>query len=678
MIGRSFLKSLKPVALALTTLALSFTLVASSRASVHGYGSNYYGETTVPQNLGEVIGISAGPFHSVAVKADGTVAAWGGNSSGQCNVPAGLTGVVAISAGGTNTLALKSNGTVVAWGDDAYGQNDTSGLSGVQAISCGLYANLFLKANGSVVARGSNDRNPGILDVPSGLTAVSISLKGLHALAVRTDGTVVAWGNNRYGQCNVPSDLSDVVQVSGSLTHSLALKSNGTVVAWGSNGSGESTVPAGLTGVVDISAGINFSLALKSDGTVVAWGSNYSGQFPATSGKVTMISAGQSHSLTSEIPAAQISLSSNSLVAGSTTSLTGRCALLYPATSPQTIALTSSDPTHAKVPATVTVPTGATSVTFTVTTSAIPATSAATITATYLGGTDKAAVTLSPFTVKSLALTQTSSEGGFTFNGFVTLNATPRAAFSVPLSATDSTYITLPSACQINPSNAAGVFSFTTVDVPTNWATAITATTGGTSKTANFKLLATPRIKAFRLASTWVYGQQKTTGTITLTFPARYTGLDIAVVSNAPATVPATVHFDEGQTTATFDIVGNDLSSTGTASIQASTTYSAYGQSLVVKPIAVKSVSLSSKSIHSGETSLLTVTLFGTVAVDTNVDLSCTVAGVVNMPTTVTIPAGSSTATVTLTGAARTTVRTTSIMAGRVGSFQHVQLTVGP
>ena len=58
----------------------------------------------------------------------------------------------------------------------------------------------------------------------------------------------------------------------------MALKNDGTVVAWGYNANGESTVPADLTGVAAIAAGGYHSVALKSDGTVVTWGRNVEGQ----------------------------------------------------------------------------------------------------------------------------------------------------------------------------------------------------------------------------------------------------------------------------------------------------------------------------------------------------------------------------------------------------------------
>ena len=69
-------------------------------------------------------------------------------------------------------------------------------------------------------------------------------------------------------------------------THSVALKSNGTVVAWGAGGGAKSTyphkgqtkVPTGLKGVKAIAAGDAFVMALKNDGTVIAWGDDSRGQ----------------------------------------------------------------------------------------------------------------------------------------------------------------------------------------------------------------------------------------------------------------------------------------------------------------------------------------------------------------------------------------------------------------
>jgi Regulator of chromosome condensation (RCC1) repeat len=76
----------------------------------------------------------------------GTPLAWGENCCGQTDVPSGLTDVVAVSGGSEHSLALKSNGTVVAWGDGTFGQTDVpSGLTGVVAVDAGAYHNLAVK-----------------------------------------------------------------------------------------------------------------------------------------------------------------------------------------------------------------------------------------------------------------------------------------------------------------------------------------------------------------------------------------------------------------------------------------------------------------------------------------------------------------------------------------------------
>jgi hypothetical protein len=127
-----------------------------------------------------------------------------------------------------------------------------------------------------------------------GLTAVrQVSAGGLHSLALRSDGTVWAWGNNLWGQLGNGTSswgvgtpvqvmgLTGVIQVAAGGVHSLALRSDGTVWAWGDGGTGVQLTPVqvtGLTGVTKISAGEMFSLALRSDGTVWAWGHNGSGQ----------------------------------------------------------------------------------------------------------------------------------------------------------------------------------------------------------------------------------------------------------------------------------------------------------------------------------------------------------------------------------------------------------------
>jgi hypothetical protein len=109
------------------------------------------------------------------------------------------------------------------------------------------------------------------VDIPANLSnVVAISAGAAHNIALRSDGTVVAWGLNIYGQTNVPVGLSNVVAIAAGGWHNLALKSDGTVVAWGAGGPntnalvvyGQNVVPQGLSNVVQVAAGFVHSLAL--------------------------------------------------------------------------------------------------------------------------------------------------------------------------------------------------------------------------------------------------------------------------------------------------------------------------------------------------------------------------------------------------------------------------------
>ena len=251
--------------------------------------------------------IAGSYYHSLALESDGTVWAWGRNDYGQLGngtigdgtttpyisstpVQVDISGVTDIAVGDLYSLALKSDGTVWAWGSNYYGE----------------------------LGNGTTTDSPTPVQVnTSGVTVTNIASGGSHGLALKNDGTVLAWGFNSHGQLGseitdfpaflstpvqVP-DLSDVKDIAGGAYHSLALKSNGTVSAWGNNSSGmlgngsldpQSITPvqvSNLSGVTSIAAGSYHSLAIKEDtvenkkrngrttiSVAMAWGENEWGQ----------------------------------------------------------------------------------------------------------------------------------------------------------------------------------------------------------------------------------------------------------------------------------------------------------------------------------------------------------------------------------------------------------------
>lgn len=295
-------------------------------------------------------GIGFGTQFTLALKADGTVWAWGNGFDGQLGngklgdagssaTPvqvSGLSGVVAIAAGAYDGYALRQDGTVWAWGSNSRGQLGTgafqgpsnaipaqvSGLTSVVAIAASVLSARALTSDGGVWSWGDGDLgalglgdnpNPGsVYNVPTptripGLTNVS-TISGGHynGYALKTDGTVWAWGDNGGKQLG-RSDLSNSftpLQVPGLsgitalASHSAggtgyALAGDSTVWAWGVGAQGQLgngvtppsndysvATPArvvGLSGVKGISASQGDGYALLGDGTVRSWGSNFAG-----------------------------------------------------------------------------------------------------------------------------------------------------------------------------------------------------------------------------------------------------------------------------------------------------------------------------------------------------------------------------------------------------------------
>jgi alpha-tubulin suppressor-like RCC1 family protein len=274
---------------------------------VVGYFSNDSGALT-PRKP-RTTPIAAGHGHSLAITTSGKVLAGGDNDHGQLGdgtvdgrqepreVRVGdgpLTGVISVAAGGTHSLALKADGTVWAWGDNSLGQlGDGSRIQRSTAVQAHFVSRV-----------------------------VAIGAGGHHSMAVLADGSVWSWGNNSVGQLGDgnldPADytaipiraegLSNAVAVAGGLAHSLALKSDGSVWAWGANdmgqigGDGSSPVPrpvAGVSGANSVAAGNDHSLVSTANGTVLAWGSNSSSQL----GPNASLSVSRSPVVVSGLPA---------------------------------------------------------------------------------------------------------------------------------------------------------------------------------------------------------------------------------------------------------------------------------------------------------------------------------------------------------------------------------------
>jgi len=165
----------------------------------------------------------------------------------------------------TSTLAGSSNLTAIASGHDALYSDGTvfaTGipqarlLSNIVAIDRSWFQSIWLKSDGTATAYPATNTPTGLSNV------VAVAAGDTHVLALRNDGTVIAWGDNSYGQTNVPPNLANVAAIAAGTWHSLALKADGTVTAWGGNNAGQTDVLIGLTNVAAIFARADYSVAL--------------------------------------------------------------------------------------------------------------------------------------------------------------------------------------------------------------------------------------------------------------------------------------------------------------------------------------------------------------------------------------------------------------------------------
>lgn len=294
----------------------SIALTSDGRVASWGYnafgqlGNGTFTDSSIPISVSgtalsgkTVIAIAAGQFHNLALCSDGTLVAWGYNFYGQLgngttsnsNAPVAVsrTGVlsgktiISIAAGSYHSFALCSDGTLAAWGYNGNGELGNGGTG---------FSQLPVAVDTSGVLTGK--------------TITSICAGSFHSFVLCSDSTLAGWGFNGNGQLGDNSTQSrripvlmdrsgvlsgkQITKVSAGYYHSVALNSDGSLAAWGNNANGElgdgtnvqritpvAVVSDGaLSGktVVDLAAGAVHGLVTCSDGTISSWGYNGEGE----------------------------------------------------------------------------------------------------------------------------------------------------------------------------------------------------------------------------------------------------------------------------------------------------------------------------------------------------------------------------------------------------------------
>lgn len=228
------------------------------------------------------------------------------------------TGMAHLVAGYEHMIALDDNGWLYSFGDDTYGQsalgyswwdefilrdNDYSYTD----VFAGPYTSFAIRDDGKLLAWGKNDSDqlgfftdgenvtfPDLVNDDTDWEFVSSGLK--HTLALKTDGTLWAWGNNDEGelgdgdsaQVSTPEEIStdSWLSVAAGGKHSAGVKTDGTLWVWGDNTSyqlggatqsASSNVPVQLGSAnnwIYVTASENNTIAMNINGQIYVWGEN--------------------------------------------------------------------------------------------------------------------------------------------------------------------------------------------------------------------------------------------------------------------------------------------------------------------------------------------------------------------------------------------------------------------
>ena len=393
----------------------------------------------------------------------------------------------------------------------------------------------------------------------------------------------------------------------------------------------------------------------------------------ATSVSITAIiyETTQSALITVTSPAPVMVTWSTSPVAGGT-STTGTLILSGPAPSGGTTVSLASSSLSALVGSSITIPAGAMTTTFTVTTNVVSNDTTAVISATVYGAKLKSMLGILGPKVSSVTLASASIASTTTTTGTVTLSTNaPVGGKVVTLSSSNAAVASVPVSVTVAAGTRTATFTVTAGTVNANTNATITATTNGSSGTAT--LTVTPPAAVLSNVTTNVSaatGGVAVTGTVTLTSAAPTGGAVVTLASSSTTigTVPASVTVAEGATSATFTITTRTVTAASSLTITATRNGVSKTATITVNPVRVVStLTLNPTSVRGGTNSTGTVTLTGIATEAVVVTLTSGTTAVARVPTSVTVPAGSTTATFTITTLAQTATRT-SVITARTGT----------
>jgi hypothetical protein len=513
---------------------------------------------------------------------------------------------------------------------------------------------------------------PATVTVPAGSNTATFTVTTSSVSApVTANLTATAGGKSASATLTVdPFELTDftVTQQAAATTGELTFNEAApvdTTATLSSDTPSVASVPSSITVPAGVSSA-DFAITLYpvTRATTVT--------FTATVGSVTLTAR-----ITVQPAAIQsLTITPNQVLGGQTA--LGDVHLTSPAPPGGYVVTLSTDNLAASVPASVTVVGGAQDATFDITTIVIPANASVHIYANH--GTQQAVGTLEVIDgrLNGISLSPTTVMGGEVSKGTVTLNGpAPVGGIQVAL-ASASANASVPAAVTIPVGQTSATFTVTTSAVAAKSTVKISAISLGKTFSTNLTIL--PILKSFSVAPASVAVGQNGTGTVTLNGPAPAGGLSVSLSSTNPAaSVPASVLVPAGSTSATFTVSSLPVSASAAGLIKASAGSQTLTAPFTVKAPTLSAIAFNPTTVRQGQQTTGTVTLTANAAVSTVITLISRNSSVLSVPATVTVPAGSNTATFTATAGNVSTATTVTITAKHPdGTTKSKAVTVKP
>ena len=202
-----------------------FIVAIDSTSQVIAWGDNRFGQAAPPVQKALAVAAACGPSgaHAIALRSDGTISGWGDDTYGQATPPHGLSDVAEIAVGQFFSVARTAAGKLVSWGKIAPPPADL-----LPATSIAAGADFYLAlCDGEIRVIGD------LAPCPEDSGFIAIAAGDGHALALRNDGTVLAWGENSQDQCEIPNDLPPAAKIVAGGDGSAIITSGGRVITWG-------------------------------------------------------------------------------------------------------------------------------------------------------------------------------------------------------------------------------------------------------------------------------------------------------------------------------------------------------------------------------------------------------------------------------------------------------------